>query len=384
LDKMQATFKDLTVTPKEEPGITEEEQDMLKKVRLIRIAFAGDHGSLEYQKAITDIIPKKGPGQEGAEAQKASAPHPGQSSWAARTAPQGRAAGGVEAKSDRQGSPSRARGTGRPPEISTPARGGTEEGPTHKKRGAELSPKGLKAKEEAERQGSAMEDVDSSRERVGAKGRGVPTAQGKGRWRGIMPGRPGVASGSGFDQRWEESALGKASRPRDRQEDVKVLTGWGARQFRQVVERRKAQRSNPEGQRKGAKRRAQGATPKERVNTKAEIRRKGPRRHLDHAQGHSTENSGRGARGAHTLREGTRRFSGRRTAIPTVGVGKPTAARTRDGTGGPTTEPEEVRATNLRKRLASRLGSLTAGPDTRGGSIAPPAGQVRPAVSGSH
>ncbi len=82
LDKMQATFKDLTVTPKEEPGITEEEQDMLKKVRLIRIAFAGDHGSLEYQRAITDIIPKKGPGQEGAEAQKASAPHPSQSPWA--------------------------------------------------------------------------------------------------------------------------------------------------------------------------------------------------------------------------------------------------------------------------------------------------------------
>ncbi len=31
LDKMQATFKDLAVSPKEEPGITEEEQDLLKK-----------------------------------------------------------------------------------------------------------------------------------------------------------------------------------------------------------------------------------------------------------------------------------------------------------------------------------------------------------------
>jgi hypothetical protein len=159
LDKMEAAFKVLTVTPKEEPGITEEEQEMLKKVRLIRIAYAGDLGSLDYQQAIADIIPKSGPGQGAAEAPKAIAAHPGQGSWAARTTPQGRAAGGAEAQGDGQGTPSRAGGTARPATIPTPARGSTEEGSAHKKRGAELGPAGLKTKEEAELQGTAMEDV---------------------------------------------------------------------------------------------------------------------------------------------------------------------------------------------------------------------------------
>jgi hypothetical protein len=156
LDKMQATFKDLTVTPKEESGITAEEQELLKKVRVIRETFAGDFGSPDYQRAIADIIPKKSPARAAEEAPKPSAPTPGPITWAERTTLQGKTAGGVEAKSDRKSV--WAGGATRPQEISISARGVTEDGPAPKKRGAELSPKGLKRKEEAERQGTAMQD----------------------------------------------------------------------------------------------------------------------------------------------------------------------------------------------------------------------------------
>jgi hypothetical protein len=69
---------------------------------------------------------------------------------------------------------SRAGGTACPATSPTQARAGTEDEPAHRKRGADLDPVALKAREEAEEQGNAMEDA-----RIGATQGPWPPPQGE-------------------------------------------------------------------------------------------------------------------------------------------------------------------------------------------------------------
>eukprot|EP00972_Heterocapsa_arctica_P035852 5273463-Heterocapsa_arctica.AAC.1 len=73
LDKLEQTIKALTEHPKDDPIVTDEEQEVLRKLRAVRAGKAGPVGSSAYQLAMAEIIQGNGSGQGLAEPARGSA-----------------------------------------------------------------------------------------------------------------------------------------------------------------------------------------------------------------------------------------------------------------------------------------------------------------------
>eukprot|EP00972_Heterocapsa_arctica_P066644 9834428-Heterocapsa_arctica.AAC.1 len=74
LDKLEKAIKAQTEQPKDDPVVTEEELEVLKRVRFIRAGNAGAVGGMPYQPAVAEIIEGHGCGLKVQEAPKGLAP----------------------------------------------------------------------------------------------------------------------------------------------------------------------------------------------------------------------------------------------------------------------------------------------------------------------